>query len=262
MKLRNLFLIIVLLTTTLVQAQQNDTERRLNRWLLGFEVGTEVVIEPNFRSDKWSVRQGLGSSYFHRSSVYISRASGFSFGIIPEFVFGNGRFSAASGLRYLSMRCTLDNNSRFGFFFLRYSENSTDTRYARVRSISENSDFIGIPLELRWHLAHSANSQANFHLMIGTDAYFRFNSNIDIDFVNDFMQNEQQTILDYVGIDTNDFLSRFSFGFGGSYTFANRTAITMDMLFPFYLTENNFALITSPISNFAIQFSFQIPLSR
>ena len=263
MKLRNLFLTAVLLSATLLQAQQNDERVSTpNHWMLGIEMGTEGIFG-SFRDDKWSVRQSFGSfgNFDSRNSSVFANAGSFYFGVKPEFVFGNGRLSVASGLRYLSVNCTLDNNSRFGFFFLRYGEVGTDTRYARVRSISENYHFIGIPLELRWRPIRFPNPQFNFHLMVGADAYFKLGSNIEIDFVNDFMQNEKQTILDYVGVETNNFLSRAHFGFGASYTFENRMAITVDVLFPFFLTENNFALIGSPINSSAVQFSFQIPLS-
>ena len=259
MELRHLLLVIVLFATTLVQAQQNDVERQANRWLLGVEVGTEGV-HGSFRSDKWSIRQGFTGRFYN--DLITTLAHNFYFGVKPEFIFANGRLRVASGVRYLSMNCTLNNHSRFGFFFLRYSEASTDTRYARVRSISEHHHFIGIPLEFRWQPFRFPNPQFNLHLTVGADAYFKLNSNIEIDFVNEFMQNEQQTILNYVGAETNDFLSRFYFGAGGSYTFRNRTVITMDLLFPFFLTENNFALINTPQNNAAFQLSFQIPLSR
>ena len=262
MKLRNLFLTIVLLAATVAQAQQNNERvEKPNRWLLGIEIGTEA-IHGAFRDDKWSVRQGLGSFDSHNSLVY-TRASAFSFGIKPTFVFDNGRFSVSSGLRYLSMGCDLNNNSRFGFFFLRYSEHETDTRYARVRGISENYHFIGIPLELRWRPIRFPNPRFNAHLIVGADVHFKLGSNVEIDFVNDFMKNEERAILNYIGVETGNFLARTYFGFGASYTFENRMAITVDApLFLFPLTENNFALITSPINNTGVRFAFQIPLSR
>jgi hypothetical protein len=190
----------MLLSTALAQAQQNsagvlhEVIKKPNYWLLGIEAGTEGIIAGSFRSNKWSVRQGLGSFDFHNSSVY-TVANSFYFGVKPEFVFNNGRFSAASGIRYFSMNCTLNNNNRFGFFFLRYGENAPDTRYARVRGISENYNFIGVPLELKWRPMRFPNPQFNFHLTVGADAYFKLNSNIEIDFVNDFMKNEEKTIM-------------------------------------------------------------------
>ena len=259
MKLRNLFLVAVFLATTLAQAQQNDAEREPNRWMLGFEVGTEG-IHGSFRSDKWSIRQGFVGQL--HGDFITTLAQNFYFGVKPEFIFADGQLSVASGLRFLSMNCTLDNNSRFGFFFLRYSEDGVATRYARVRSIHEHHHFIGVPLEVRWRPFRFSNPQFNLHLTVGADAYLKLASDIEIDFVNEFMQDSQQTILDYVGAETNNFLSRAFFGFGASYSFRNRTALTMDVLFPFFLTENSFTLINTPQNNAAFQLSFQIPLSR
>ena len=258
MRVRNVCLLAVLFVATLAQAQQNGAEREPNRWMLGFEAGTEG-IEGTFRSDKWSIRQGFVGQL--HGDFITTLAQNFYFGVKPEFIFADGRLSVTAGLRYLSMSCTLDNNSRFGFFFLRYSEDGTTTRYARVRSMFEHHHFIGVPLEARWRPFRFPNPQFNLHLTVGADAYLKLASDIEIDFVNEFMQDSQQTILNYVGAETNNFLSRAFFGFGASYSFRNRKALTMDILFPFFLTENNFTLIT-PQNNVAFQLSFQIPLSR
>jgi hypothetical protein len=268
MKLRKLFLATVLLfCAALAQAQQQSNTEVLqgktgtgNRWLLGIEIGAHTTTG-FFLDDKWSIRGSFGFSEMPHSNSIYAIAHGFSLGVKPEFVFNNGRFSVASGLRYLSKVCTLNNHSRFGFFYLRYGESDTDTRFARVRNISENYDFIGVPLEFKWMLIRFSDFPLSFHLQAGAEAYFKLNSDVQIDFVNDFMRSEERKILDYIGVETNDFLARAHLGFGGRYSFNNRMALTMDILFPFFLTENHFALM-NPAGGVAVQFSLQIPLTK
>lgn len=97
--------------------------------------------------------------------------------------------------------------------------------------------------------------------MAGTDVYFRLSSNVEIDFVNDFMKAEQASILSSVGIETNNFFARAYFGFGASYAFENGMKLSTDLLFPTILTKNNSALMQLE-NHAALQFSLQFPLGK
>jgi|GEM_PF-1947401 len=273
MKLKNIFLAALMFATTLVQAQlvgrttavviseHNEVAKKPNRFVLGVEFGSDFMTG-SFLSDKWDVRQNVSHFGWSHGGSLFADANSFYFGIKPEFIFCNERWSVASGLRYRSMNNMLRHSGfQTNFFYLRYDDNSMNTKYARVRGISENYQFLGIPLELKWIPFRFPNPNFNVHLIAGTDVYFRLDSNVEIDFVNDFMKAEQATILDFVGVETNSIFARAYFGFGASHTFENGMKLSADLLFPTILTKNNSALMQLE-NHVALQFSFQFPLSK
>jgi len=271
MKLKNIFLVVLLFSAALAQAQlvgrtglgvdNSEIVKNPNRFAINVEFGSDLMTG-SFLSDKWDVRQSVGHFGWSYGGSLFADANSFYFGVNPEFIFCNERLSVASGLRYRSMSNMLRHSGfRTDFFYLRYGDNSASTTYARVRSISENYQFLGIPLELKWIPFRFPNPNFTVHLIAGTDVYFRLSSDVEIDFVNDFMKAEQASIFNSVGIETNNFFARAYFGFGASYSFENGMRLSADLLFPTILTKNNSALMQLE-NHVALQFSLQFPLSK
>lgn len=269
MKQKGSFLLLFLLCVMAMQAQTNSTqyieeeiivfEKKQNYIAIGVEIGFDF-LGGSFKNEKWPIRQDVSYYESYGGSYVHTEENSFYVGIKPEFIFQNGAYSIATGVRYRSMEVNLwKNGYNSNYFYLRYGNNSVNTKYARVNNVTESYDFIGIPLELKW--APLRFSGFSIYLKAGCDVYFKINSKIEVDFVNESMKREQKDILDYIGIDTNDFYSRIYGGLGISYTALNRMGVSLDVLLPVNLTNNNFTLI-APDAYSSIQLSFQVPLTK
>jgi len=267
MKLKSIILSIILLFIFQSLAAQDHRERASFlqnskvSWVdLSIEAGFNNIYG-NFLHEKWPVRHNVSYSYYGMSTSLYSEAGAFYFGIKPEFVFEEGRYSFATGLRYRSIECQVRNESyNSNYFYLRYDYAGTDTKYARINGMNESYNLLGIPLEFKWIPIHFEQIIC-LYMKVGCEFSIKLSSNVEIDFVNESMKEHEQEILDFVGTKTNSFYSLAYGGLGASYTTPKGLGIALDVLFPIALTNNNLALMSYGNGN-TIQFSLQIPLIK
>lgn len=263
-EVKTLLLCILCISFVATKAQQNEqlfaNEKKAVRVNLVFEIGPEF-LSGTFNSEKWPVRRDIGYNSSYSSSYVQTEISAFYAGAKSEFVFWDGRSSVATGLRYgFTSSDILQSNSYSNYFYLRYDSNGSDTKYARVKGMSERYDMLAVPLEFKWAPIHFSNF--NIYLKAGFEFNFRISSKVEIDFVNESMEADEEFIFDYVGgVETKSFYARPYAGFGMNYEGKNGHGVAFDVLFSNYFSDNNFALII-PDAYTGIQFSYYMPLSK
>jgi hypothetical protein len=104
--------------------------------------------------DNLAIRQNIGSGYAHHSSTgnIYADSYGFAGGMKLEYFNPVLMFGITTGLRFTRFNTAITgySSSISDFFYLRYSMGGSDTKFARVKSITETNNFIGIPVELRF----------------------------------------------------------------------------------------------------------------
>ena len=266
MKLKSTVLLTTLLFMghTLTAQDYQEKEISLNNskvsWIdLSIEMGFNDTYG-DFLHEKWPVRRDVSYSYYGSSTLLHSTVETFYFGIKPEFAFEKGKYSLATGLRYRAMEGQVYNTSyNSSYFYLRYDNAGTDTKYARIKGMNESYHLLGVPVEFKWTPIHFW--RIGLYLKAGCEFSFKLSSKVEIDFVNESMKDYEQEILDFVGTKTNSFYSLAYGGFGAIYATPKGLGMALDVLLPVVLTNNNLALMSHGSGN-TVQLSFQIPLTK
>ena len=208
--------------------------------------------------DKWSIRQDIEPYGYtsYNNSVNHSTSS-FYFSIKPEYRFFNGKAGVMAGIRYTRFSSDLEKDK---YFHLRYKKEGLNTEFARVRSINEKYDYIGIPVEIQY--LPLQYQYVGFYIKIGTDMNFRIKSDIDMVFVNESMEKHQQEIFDRTGVDTNSFYSTLYGSLGAKIGKTDGVNFHFDVFLPsFVLTSNNLSLTSLGVFS-GVQCSLVIPFKK
>ncbi|HYW95116.1 MAG TPA: hypothetical protein VE870_05985 [Bacteroidales bacterium] len=252
-----LLLIILPIPGVFCQETQND-------WMIFIHIESGLMY-PNSKIRKSiPIRQNV-SSYIVDQVSYgeiSSETNGYLFGV--RYGYFNDKFRAgiSSGLRYTNFNTEIKGYSSYGtdFYYLRYSMVGSDTKFARVRTISETNNFISVPVELRY--VPIQFEKIGFYVKAGAEfSYFNIQSKTDIDFREESMEEYQDEILNNITAPTNRFYSTLYGSFGIVYGKEGRPKVMFDFSVPSrFLGKNNFALTKADYFQ-AFTLSLQIPIS-
>ena len=102
-----------------------------------------------------AVRQNISSYYVDQSAtvMFIRKPTEYFLSLRYEYFIEKLNAGISTGLRYTGFQSTISGNSsdKADFFYLRYSEVNTDTKFARVKDITETKGFATIPVELAFY---------------------------------------------------------------------------------------------------------------
>ncbi len=210
------------------------------------------------------MRQNISSYYVDQySSGYVSSyTEAFFVSARWEQFYNKLKTGISVGLRYTGYKGEITGYSSMNadFFYLRYSMQDSDTKFARVKSIDESNSFVSIPIEIRFVPYHYKD--LGFFAKVGSDfSILSFNQSTKITFQESSMSEYHDEIVSNITKETSSFYSTFYTTVGMQYGKENRPRYVFEVLLPsFFLTTNNFTL-TNLDTFSGIIFSIQIPFN-
>jgi len=252
---------LIILFSVALTVQTTIIAEKPYKFMLNIEYGyNEMNTSLN---ERWKIRQDVGTSYYdHNNRRVFSHLFLNQVAVKPEWQFFDGKLAFETGLKYSHLNSALDmelqSNGLPAYFYLHYNSTGIDTEYAKVHSITENSHYLSVPLEIklipfRWR---------NFDLYAktGVDLGIRFSNSTKINFVNKAMEEYHQTILDKIGVTTNKYIAGWNNSVGISYGRDNALRYRLEVLLPsFLITKNNSSLVDGEMLS-GIRLSLQIPV--
>ncbi len=212
-----------------------------------------------------AVRQNISSYYVDQSSDghVSSETYGVFFSLRYEYFIEKLNAGISTGLRYTGFQSTISGNSsdKADFFYLRYSMINTDTKFARVKDITETKGFISIPVELRFIPIQYKNvglfAKAGIEFSILNPV-----KKTDIDFQEASMEAYQDEVLSNITVQPDNFYAAFYSSVGIAIGKKDKPHYIFEVFLPSpLLSKNNFAL-TEVNSFTGFKFSVQIPLKK
>ena len=136
----------------LVALSQNVKTYEYQRFRLGIEAGAGFLSGRTVKPD--AIRENRSyyyEGYYYHDDYYCGYVYNdqttphYYVGIKPEFSITNS-VSIAAGMRLLGSSYTL--NSDRGYFLWKVSEKDLTTHYVRVKDVTQNNFYVGIPVEM------------------------------------------------------------------------------------------------------------------
>ena len=246
-------------------SSQDRPGRPLQNWLRLLHLETGYMYPGGTIKESIAIRQNISSYYVNQASEgYISSTtSGLILGLRWEYFNPGLKAGISTGLRYTSYRSEISGftSGNADFYYLRYSMIDSDTKFARVKSLTEVNNFISIPLEIRYIPIH----HKGFALFAKAGVEFgglNLYKNTDIDFQNDAMEANQEAILAGIGEATNRFYSTLYASTGIKIGHEGKTNLILEVFLPsLFLTRNNFVL--TEVEYFeGFKLSLQMPVKK
>jgi hypothetical protein len=183
------------------------------------------------------------------------------FGIKSEAYSLNNKFGLLAGVRYTRVVSSVGKNSYWSnstnYFYLLYLQEGTNTEYLKVKEIKQSSNYLGIPVEIRFSPFKPRLIRPYFKL--GAEISFRLNSRTDVLFFDDAMEPYQKDVAVLVGEPRS--VSSTVYGSGGIRLGREfKPNISFEICLPaIYLTGESSGLV-NPISGGGFQLNVQIPI--
>lgn len=215
----------------------------LKKLSLNFYGGSKI-LSPSLNED-WPIRQDVSYGYYSdefNAQVNLNGDIAY-FGVSPEYLI-NKHWSISSGLRFSKYFSSIikDDYDRGGFFFLKVSQEDERTDFARIKAIKENSNYIGIPWEVKY--TPFVFRYFDLHTKLTVELAYRLNTHTDIEFKDEAMKAYQRDVLREIGIKTNPWFSTASLSLGARLKLSKQAYLSCDWVVPaFYMTKNNSSLV-------------------
>lgn len=242
---------------------QNETNPTSNSQKKYIHIETGYIYPEGKIKENISIRQNLNYySVVQYSDGYISsETSGLFFGARYEYYLPKIKSGISSGLRFVGFDTEISgyisNNS--DFFYLRYSFQDSETKFARVKSLTENNYLLSVPLELRF--IPLQYKKLSFYVKAGVEySIANLKNKTDIKFQNEAMNVHKDEILGKVSSPTSANYSTFYSSVGCSLGQEGKTNYSIEIFLPStFLTRNNFSLIdTDYFAGFKISLQFPV----
>jgi len=190
MKTKPVVLFIFLLTLI---SSLHSQEKRIKYF--SFETGMDFIsCAP---PDKDYIRGDVTPNpYYYEPSYMMALLYKNYVGAKVEVRLANNKLGLAGGLRFTRMESSLGKNSywsgRSDFLYLLYRQQGTVTEYLKIKEISQVTNYLGIPLELRVY--PYAEHFIQLYYKIGADFNVRVRKKTTVDFYDPAMQTYEKEV--------------------------------------------------------------------
>ncbi len=174
----------------------------------------------------------------------------------------NNKFGLLGGIRYTRIISSIGKNTYWSetpnFFYLLYRQDGITTEYFKVRELNQTSDYLGVPIELRFF----PFNQEKFRIYFKAGAEFNFllKTKKDVVFYNKAMESYQNEVIEIIG-EPNSFYSSLYFSAGFRLGKDSKPGINFEICLPyFFLTTEVSSLVTpQDQQGYGFQLNIQIP---
>jgi len=263
---KSIFVVILLafhFTTVLSQAADNN-DKSFRKQSVCFEAG--FIYPQGTIKESLSIRQNLSYYYVNQQSdgFISSSISGMLLGARYEYYLPKIWSGISTGVRFIGINTEINGyaSGNSDFFYLRYSMQETDTKFARVKSLTENNYLLSVPLEIR--VFPLRYRKISFFAMAGVEySVICFKKAADISFREEGMNVNKDVILGRISSPVNRNFSTFYSSVGMKLgKEENKVNFIIEVMLPsLLLSKNNFYFIdVDYIEGFRL--SVQLPLNN
>lgn len=259
----------VIITITLVAfpfiyaVSQNNDSNAKNSWEKYIHIEAGFIYPGGTIKENISVRQNISYYYdyqYSNGNIY-SETSGLALALSYEYYLPKIKSDISTGLRFTGLMTDISGytSSSSDFFYLRYSMENSDTKFARVKSLNEVNYLLSIPLEFKFIPFRYKN--LSLFVKAGIEySIIRLKSNVDIVFQENSMDEHKDEILSIITEPTNKNIAALYSSIGFRLGKEGKPNYVFETLLPsFYLTKNNFALVDiDNISGFRLSIQFPV----
>ncbi len=247
-------------------AESDEDLKASSPWQSYFMVEVNNYLPNGSMNSHIAVRQNVDaydSGYDSNGSVW-SDAYGLAGGLQWMVYNENLRIGISSGLRYTNYMTEIYGSvsASADYFYLRYSEANQETKFARVKSISETKEYLSIPLEISYKVFEYQRISLWTRLG-GEFGLICLDHKTDISFMESGMDVFKTEVLPSFGVADEKALSSIYWTIGGSYRLKNGVFFRVDgiALSKYVNTDAPFFLVESDYFS-GVMLSMQIPLRK
>jgi len=253
MKIKFIF-ILLCLSMGFVSAQEQRQK------YIGLETG--ITFIGNEMKDMDFIRGDIPSYTMGYSTNSLTSLTYRRFiGIKPEIFSLNNKFGIQAGFRFSQIFNSVGKSKYWtnssDYFYWLYRQEGVNTEYLKVKEVNQTSDYLGIPIEIRYFPIKLDLFQV--FIKVGAEINFLLLSKTDIVFHDDAMELYQDDMVKKVG-QPNVFSSSI-YGAGGiRIGKESKPSISIEACLPYLFLTSESSGLVNPIAGGGFQINLQIPI--
>lgn len=258
MKIKSILLICVLSCFQVnILLAQDESQKFL-------DVETGMIFFDGNMSNMDYVRGTISYYYPGYSTNSLKSFSYKSFaGVKGEITSVNKKFGLLAGVRYSRITSLVKNNTYWNtssdYFYCLYKQDSTNTEYLKVKNISQNSDYVSIPVEIRV-FAMRRTFPVSVFFKLGAELNYLIQSQTNVDFYDNTMNQYESDIADKVDKPRSSYAAFYT-GLGLKVGRDLKPTISVEANVPFLISTKNSLGLIDPDLGGGFQINVQIPLT-
>ena len=229
---------------------------------LGVETGMNFIESEMSNMDDY-IRGDVPSYSLGYSSSSLTTLTSRSFAGIKYEIFSlNDQISLSGGLRYSRINSSVGKKRYWGsstnYFYWLYLQDGVNTEYLKVKEIDQKSDYIGIPVEIRFFPARRPRI-FRFYFKLGAEINCLIQSQKDIVFYDEAMNPYKNELTAKVANPKPFYAAAYV---GGGFRFGKelKPSVSIEASMPYLLITQNSAGLVNPIYGGGFQINVQIPI--
>ena len=233
-----------------------------NTRYIGMESGINVIFTelPEYDFIRGDMDDYGGGVHANELTGY---CSSWYAGVKTESRSKNKHFGFTSGIHFTRLSSNLTGSSYYSsnadIFYLLLREHGTTTEYLKVKEVTESSNYIGIPLEIRYIPYHE--DMFGFYLKAGSSFNYRLSSTHDVEFYNDEMSKYKNDVVAKFEEPVNLF-SNLYFGAGLIIGNEDKPHVGIEGVAPTFVFSRRVSGIVDPIAGIGFQVHVYVPLNQ
>jgi Galactokinase len=182
-------------------------------------------------------------------------------GIASEWFFLNNKIGISTGLRFTSLNCIAnkDGMGSSSSFYLLYQQNGLNTDYLRIKEISQQSEYLGIPLDFKFFVFR--NELSKFYIKTCVVFNVKLQTKTKISFYDPSMDSYSGNVSGMVG-SPNSFSLGFNLSGGYQLVLPHSPVVNLECSLPSAILTREKKGLLDPISGAGIQISVMLPLKN
>jgi hypothetical protein len=247
-----IFVLLVLFPLGTIRAED---KKRENNFKIGVELGIDNFFGSSIGAER--VRKNRFDYDPYCGIYYSSQTMAITYvGIKSEYFFLQNRIGVAAGFRVSNYSTSLNSEKDYFLWLLQQDQLTTD--YARIHDITQNSYYVGIPLEFRFFPNHR-ELPFQHYFKLGTVFNYRLSTNNVVNFQNASMNHLSKTVEDQ--IDQPQDFSVYIYPVIG-FKIAKYPWFNVEFHFPCGMFNDKGSSFIQTSAGLGVQFSVQIPLGK
>lgn len=194
-------------------------------------------------NESWPIRQDVGNLPNSWGNTFANIKS---FGVASEMFVLNKKWTVTPGISFYNLQSAImkDDYARGGYFFLRNDNNSDGLDFIRVKAIEEKSNYLGIPISLKYTPFTFWNT-LSLYAQLTADLAYQISSDTSIEFKLPEMQSLERDVLNTINQQNNPFYASLYASLGMHVKLSKMIYLSLDLVLPeFIRTSNNSSLMS------------------
>lgn len=260
--MKSIFFLLVFLIVSMRLFSQNENESS-QVWQKFVHIEMNGLLPNATMKENIPIRQNVSSyTYYHQNDAKIvAQTNGLTYAAKLELYNDQLNLGVSAGIKYWSYHTTIKGrmSENAEYFYFRYVSDQQESKFARLRNITEKQQYFTVPLDVRYYFLN--RKRLGLFARLGGDVGFNVYHKLDVTFFNPEMNPNKPEVLSIID-QTFDkvYYSAFA-SLGFRYYYLDKVSLNVEINVLSTYFGANYFILTDAERYSALKASIQIPLN-